>query len=153
MMKVIVGYPTRENELEIMRRMAAPGDGPEIRSVVSPQHLLEARAVLGDLYVDARVEGYIVDLVMATRYPDRYGLGKLQGLLAFGASPRASIYLNRAARAHAFLHRRAYVTPDDVRAIAPDVLRHRLALTYEAEAEEATADHLVREVLAAVEVP
>jgi MoxR-like ATPase len=153
MMKVIVGYPTREDELEIMRRMAAPGDGPEIRAVVTPQHLLEARAVLGDLYVDARVEGYIVDLVMATRYPDRYGLGKLQGLLAFGASPRASIYLNRAARAHAFLHRRAYVTPDDVRAIAPDVLRHRLALTYEAEAEEATADHLVREVLAAVEVP
>jgi len=153
MLKVVVGYPTREDELEIMRRQAAPLAPAEVRHVVSPQQILDARAALADLYVDARVEGYVVDLVMATRYPDRYGLGRLQGLIAYGASPRASIYLNRAARAHAFLRRRAYVTPDDVRAVAPDVLRHRLALTYEAEAEEVGADALVREVLSAVEVP
>jgi MoxR-like ATPase len=153
MLKVVVGYPTREDELEIMRRMAAHAEAPEANAVVTPEQLLGARNLLGDLYMDPRVEGYVVDLVMATRYPDRYGLGRLEGLIGFGASPRASIFLNRAARAHAFLRRRAYVTPDDVRAVAPDVLRHRVSLTYEAEAEEITGDYVVRDVLAAVEVP
>jgi MoxR-like ATPase len=153
MLKVVVTYPTRDEEIEIMRRMAAPTDLPRARPVVSPAQILEARALLGDLYVDPRVESYIVDLVMATRDPERYGLGRLQGLIEFGASPRASIFLNRAARAHALIDRRAYVTPDDVRAIAPDVLRHRVSVTYEAEAEEVASDQIVREVLAAVEVP
>lgn len=153
MLKLVVGYPTREDELEIMRRMAAPGQVLEARSVASGDDLLVARSLVGDLYVDARVEGYIIDLVMATRYPDRFRLGRLQELIAYGASPRASIFLNRAARAHALLRGRAYVTPDDVRSVAPDVLRHRVSLTYEAEAEEVTADNIVSEVLATVEVP
>jgi len=153
MLKIVVGYPTREDELEIMRRMAAPGRNPDARAVVTPEHILEARGLLGDLYLDERLEGYIVDLVMATRYPGRHNLASLEGLIAFGASPRASIYLNQAARAHAFLQGRGYVTPDDVRAIAPDVLRHRISVTYEAEAEDVTTDHIVREVLGAIEVP
>lgn len=153
MLKIVVGYPTREDELEIMRRMAAPDADPEPRAVVSPQQILAARAVLGDLYVDERVEGYIVDLVLATREPRRYRIADLDGLVAYGASPRASIYLNRAARAHAFLQHRAYVTPEDVRAVAADVLRHRVSVTYEAEAEEVTPDQIVRRILETVEVP
>ncbi len=152
MLKVVVGYPTREEELEIMRRMAA-GGAPEPEPIVAPEDVLSARAAIAELYVDERVEGYIVDLVLATRQPARYRLPRLDGLVQFGASPRASIFLNRAARAHAFLRRRAYVTPDDVRAVAPDVLRHRIAVTYEAEAEEVTAEHVVGEVLGAVKVP
>ena len=153
MLKTVVRYPTREDELEIMRRMAAPGEPPETAAVASPQQVLQARALLGDLYVDERVEGYVVDLVLATREPRHYRLGALDGLIAYGASPRASIYLNRAARAHAFLQRRAYVTPEDIRAVALDVLRHRVSVTYEAEAEEVTAEQIVRRVLEAVEVP
>ncbi len=153
MLKVVVDYPTRDEELEIMRRMAAHGSVPEAQAVVEPKQILEARSVLADLYVDERVEGYIVDLVLATREPKRYRLADAEGLIAYGASPRASIYLNRAARAHAFLQRRAYVTPEDVRAVALDVLRHRVSVTYEAEAEEVTSEMLVRQVLDTVEVP
>jgi MoxR-like ATPase len=153
MLKLVVGYPSREDELEIMRRMAAPGKAHAARSVASGEDLLLARSLVGELYVDTRVEAYIVDLVMATRYPDRFGLGRLNELIAYGASPRASIFLNRGARAQALLQGRAYVTPDDVRSIAPDVLRHRISLTYEAEAEEITTENIVSEVLAAVEVP
>ncbi|MEL6613424.1 MAG: MoxR family ATPase [Bacteroidota bacterium] len=153
LLKVVVGYPSREEELEIMRRMARTGERTAIPTVVTPQQVLKARGLLNRFYVDERVEHYIVDLVMATRQPGRYRLADIAPLLSFGASPRATIGLNLAARAHAFLDARAYVTPDDVRAIAPDVLRHRLALTYEAEAEEITTDHLVRKILDAVEVP
>ena len=153
MLKVVVDYPTRDEELAIMRRMASPGAVPAAQSVVRPEQVLAARRVLAELYVDERVEGYIVDLVLATREPSRYRLADADGLIAYGASPRASIYLNRAARAHAFLQRRAYVTPEDVRAVALDVLRHRVSVTYEAEAEEVTPEMLVRRILDTVEVP
>lgn len=153
MLKVVVSYPTRDEELSIMRRMGARVEPPSPREVITPRQILEARRVLPDLYVDERVDEYIVDLVMATRSPEDHGLEKLRGLIAFGASPRASIFLNKAARAHAFLDGRAYVTPDDVRSIALDVLRHRVAITYEAEAEEVTSDEIVRQVLGSVEVP
>ena len=153
MLKVVVDYPTRDEELEIMRRMAAPTRKHAAQPVVQPEQILAARAVLGDLYVDERVEGYVVDLVLATRDPQRYRLRDAEGLIEYGASPRASIYLNRAARAHAFLQHRAYVTPEDVRAVALDVLRHRVSVTYEAEAEEVTSEMLVRQILDTVEVP
>ena len=153
MLKTVVGYPTRDEELEIMRRMSRTTPLPDTRPVVSPQQVLAARRVVGDVYVDARVEEYVVDLVLATRDPKRYGLRDLDGLVATGASPRASIALALAARAHAFLDGRAYVTPDDVRAIALDVLRHRVAVTYEAEAEDVVSDQIVGRVLASIEVP
>ncbi|MEM1125238.1 MAG: AAA family ATPase [Bacteroidota bacterium] len=153
MMKIVVTYPTREEELEIMRRMARTDEKPTPQAVIQPRDVLSARLVLNDLYIDERVEQYIVDLVMATRQPGRYRLGALTPLIEYGASPRATINLNLAARAHAFLQHRAYVTPEDVRSIALDVMRHRLAVTYEAEAEEITSEDLVQRVLETVEVP
>ncbi len=153
MMKIKVPYPTREEELEIMRRMARTGEKAAARPVVQPAQILAARRVLNDLYIDERVEQYIVDLVMASREPTRYRLAELAPLIDFGASPRATINLNLAARAHAFLEHRAYVTPEDVRTIALDVMRHRVAITYEAEAEELTSEDIVQRVLETVEVP
>jgi MoxR-like ATPase len=153
MMKIKVGYPTREEELEIMRRMARTGEPPPVRPVVTPEQLLSARRVLNDLYIDERVEQYIVDLVLASRDPAKFRLGALKPLIEYGASPRATINLNLAARAHAFLQHRAYVTPEDVRSIAQDVLRHRISVTYEAEAEDLTAEHIVQRILETVEVP
>ena len=153
MLKIKVGYPTRDEELEIMRRMARTGKKAEVRSVVSPQKILSARRVLNELYIDERVEQYIVDLVVATREPTKYKLGRLEPLIEYGASPRATINLNLAARAHAFLHHRAYVTPEDVRSIASDVMRHRVAPSYEAEAEEITSEEIIKSVLETVEVP
>ncbi|MFW5955467.1 MAG: AAA family ATPase [Rhodothermales bacterium] len=153
MMKIKVGYPSKQEELEIMRRMGRTGPKAEVHPVVDPTQILSARLVLNDLYMDERLEYYIVDLVMATRDPDRYGIRQLKPFVEFGASPRATINLNLAARAHAFLQRRGYVTPDDVRSIALDVLRHRIAVTYEAEAENVTTDDVVRRVLDSVEVP
>jgi MoxR-like ATPase len=136
-----------------MRRMARTGEKIEVQTVVQPEQILSARAVLNDLYIDERVEQYIVDLVMATREPGRYRLVELAPLIDFGASPRATINLNLAARAHAFLEHRAYVTPEDVRSIALDVLRHRIAITYEAEAEELISEDIIQRVLETVEVP
>ena len=153
MMKIKVGYPDREEELEIMRRMARTGTRASVRPVVGPEKILSARLVLNELYMDESVEAYIVDLVLATREPARYGLEALEPLIDFGASPRASINLNLAARAHAFLRHRAYVTPEDVRSIALDVMRHRVTITYEAEAEELQADDIVQRVLESIEVP
>ncbi len=153
MMKIKVAYPSRDEELEIMRRMARTGGTETIRAVVAPEKILSARLVLNDLYMDERVEKYIVDLVLATREPGRYKLAALEPLIDFGASPRASINLNLGARAHAFLQHRAYVTPEDVRSVAMDVLRHRVIVTYEAEAEEMEAEDIVRRVLETVEVP
>ncbi|MFT5141918.1 MAG: MoxR-like ATPase [Rhodothermales bacterium] len=153
MMKIKVGYPSRDEELEIMRRMARTGAKEEIRPVVTPEQILSARKVLDALYMDERVEQYIVDLVVATRDPAACNLGELTNLIEYGASPRATINLNLAARAHAFLKHRAYVTPEDVRSIAIDVLRHRVAVSYEAEAEEITSEDLVQRVLDNVEVP
>jgi MoxR-like ATPase len=152
MLKLSVGYPSQEEELEIMRRMAA-GPEHEVTPVVQTAELLKARKAVEMIYMDSQVEKYIVSLVFATRDPKAYGLDELSELIAFGGSPRASINLAKAARAHAFLRRRGYVTPEDVRAIGMDVLRHRVLITYEAEAEEVTSEDVVTKVLNAVEVP
>jgi len=153
MLKIGVDYPTRDEELEIMRRMARTGERPDVRSVATPDQILRARDVLDDLYIDERVEQYIVDLVLASRNPGEHGLDDLVPLVEYGASPRASINLNLAARAHAFLQHRAYVTPEDVRAVAMDVMQHRVVITYEAEAEQVTPIDIVERILNTVEVP
>jgi MoxR-like ATPase len=153
MLKIDVTYPTEDEELEIMRRMARTDEPPSVEAVASPAQILRARTIINDLYVDERVEQYIVNLVLASRDPGAYRLGELDPLLEYGASPRASINLNLAARAHAFLRHRAYVTPEDVRAVAKDVMQHRLVITYEAEAEQVAAADLVDRILRSVEVP
>ncbi len=153
MLKIEVSYPSRDEELEIMRRMARTDEHAEVEAVASPEQILRARDVINDLYVDERIEQYIVDLVLATRQPGAHGLEDLAPLVEYGASPRASINLNLAARAHAFLRHRAYVTPEDVRAVALDVLRHRIVVTYEAEAEQVASADIVSRVLESVEVP
>ena len=153
MLKIKVGYPTRDEELEIMRRMARTGERAQVRAVVQPAQILAARRVLNELYIDERVEQYIVDLVVASREPSRYRLASIAPLVEYGASPRATINLNLAARAHAFLQHRAYVTPEDVRSVAMDVMRHRIAISYEAEAEEVASEDIVQRLLETVEVP
>ncbi len=153
MLKIDVTYPTGDEELEIMRRMARTDESASVDAVASPGQILQARTVINDLYIDERVEQYIVNLVLASRDPGAYSLGELEPLLEYGASPRASINLNLAARAHAFLRHRAYVTPEDVRAVAQDVMQHRLVITYEAEAEQVAAADLVDRILGSVEVP
>ena len=152
MLKLSIGYPSKEEELEIMRRQTGK-QIQEAQPVVTPQQIIHARDVVKDVYMDEKIERYIVDIVFATRDPEAYDLKELNGLITYGASPRASIYLTQAAKAHAFLRRRGYVTPEDVRAIGMDVLRHRVILSYEAEAEEMTPDDVVRKVLNRVEVP
>jgi MoxR-like ATPase len=152
MLKLSIGYPSQEEELEIMRRMSV-GTEPKARPVVKPQDIIKARNVVEEIYIDPKIEQYIVDIVFATREPGKYGLDDLVDLIAYGASPRASIYLVKTAKAHAFLRRRGYVTPEDVRAISMDVLRHRVIVTYEAEAEEMTSEDVVRKVLNKIEVP
>ena len=152
MLKLRVGYPTRDEEKEIMRRMAG-GEPITIDRVASPEAVMAARARIADLYMDERIMDYIVDIVHATREPGAAGLEDLGPLIEFGASPRATIALAQASRANAFLRGRAFVTPDDVKAIAPDVLRHRVLTTYEAEAEEVTSDDIVTRVLAKIESP
>jgi MoxR-like ATPase len=152
MLMVKVGYPTREDERKIMDRMTM-SEVARATPVITPNDLLEARKIISQVYVDDKVKDYIVDVVFATREPAKHGLKDLAPLIEFGASPRASIALNLAARAHAFLRHRGYVTPEDVKAIGPDVLRHRLVLTYEADAEEVTPEQVVRRVFEVVEVP
>jgi len=152
MLMVKVGYPTREEERKIMDRMTQP-EVLKVEPVVTPAELIDARAVVKQVYVDEKVKEYIVDVVFATREPAKHGLKDLAPLVEYGASPRASIALNLAARAHAFLRHRGYVTPEDVKAVGPDVLRHRLVLTYEADAEEVTAEQIVKRVFEVVEVP
>ena len=152
MLKLRIGYPTRDEEKEIMRRMAS-GDPIDVQTVASPTAILEARHRITELYMDDRIMDYIVDIVLATREPAAAGLPDLAPLIEFGASPRATIALAQASRAHAFLRGRAFVTPDDVKAIAPDVLRHRVLTTYEAEAEDVTSEQIVARVLAKIESP
>jgi MoxR-like ATPase len=152
MLKVKVGYPTREEERAILDRMAVPTP-PRAAKVVGKEELALARATLHKVYVDERVKDYIVNLVFATRDPRGHGLPELAGLVEWGASPRATLFLSLAAKAHAFLRRRAYATPEDVKAVAYDVLRHRITLTYEAEAEELTPEKVVSKVLDRIEVP
>jgi MoxR-like ATPase len=152
MLKVHVGYPSREEEKEILWRMAG-GRRISISAVGDPADILALRQAIGELYMDQKIVDYIVDVVRATREPHLVGLHDLKPLIAFGASPRASIYLAQAARAHAFLRGRAYVIPEDVKAMAPDVLRHRVLLTFEAEAEDMTSDGVIAKLLEAVHVP
>ena len=152
MLMVKVGYPSREEERKIMDRMTMT-EPVKAEPVVSTAELMDARRVISQVYVDEKVKDYIVEVVFATREPQKHGLKDLAPLIEFGASPRASIALNLAARAHAFMRHRGYVTPEDVKAVGPDVLRHRLVLTYEADAEEVTAEQVVRRVFEVVEVP
>lgn len=153
MLKLKIGYPTEVEEMEIMRRMAKTGSKPQLDTVVSTETIMEARSVINEIYMDEKVEKYIVDLVFATRKPANYGLKDLEDLIGFGGSPRASINLNLAARAQAFMEHRAYVTPEDVRTIAMDVLRHRIIPTFEAEAEDITSEDIVEKIMGTVQVP
>lgn len=153
MLKVVVDYPSREEELEIIRQQTRPLTTPAVTPVVSIREILEARQLLRSIYIDEQVERYIIDLVSATRKPAAYQLPGLQALISYGASPRASINLALAAKAMAFLQHRGFVLPDDVRSIAADVLRHRVGLTYEAEAENVSVEEIIRQVLGAVNVP
>lgn len=152
MLKVVVQYPTRDEELEILRRMAITGDMPTVQSVATPADILESRRLVGLIQIDPRLQEYIVDLIMATRDPMAYGL-PLEDLIQFGASPRATISLTLAAKANAFLSGRDFVSPDDIKEIAMDILRHRILLTYEAEAEEKTSEDLIAEILRIIPVP
>ncbi len=152
MLKVLVGYPGKEEE-KLILRMNSTGEFPKPNAVVRPQDIVRAREVVREVYMDEKIERYIVDLVYATRTPADYSLKDLGGLISFGASPRASISLAAASRAYAFIKRRGYVIPEDVRAVCPEVLRHRIGLTYEAEAENVTAEEIIEKVINAVIVP
>ncbi|WP_164010199.1 AAA family ATPase [Pyxidicoccus trucidator] len=152
MLKVKVGYPTRDEEKVIMDRMSG-GTTPKAQKVINLEHLVRARELVHQIYMDEKVKEYILNVVFATREPNKYGLKDLADYIQFGASPRATISLAQAARAHAFLRHRGFVTPEDVKAIAFDVLRHRIAMTYEAEAEELTAEKIIQRVFDRVEVP
>ena len=151
MLKIKIDYPNEKEEKEIMERMA--GQEPsKVNAVISPEDIIKARNIVSEVYIDDKVKDYIVDLVYATRSPDEYNLD-IKNLIAYGASPRASIYLNIASRAHAFIRGRGYVTPEDVKEVGMDVLRHRIIVTYEAEAEEMTSEDIVKRVFDEIEVP
>lgn len=152
MLKVVIDYPKLEEEKRIIRQNIK-GEKTEVRPVLSTKEIMEARAVVCQVYIDEKIEQYIADIVFATRYPEKYGLKEIKDFIEFGGSPRASINLALAARAYAFIKRRGYVIPEDVRAVAQDVLRHRIGLTYEAEANNVTAEEIVSKILNKVEVP
>ena len=152
MLKVVIGYPELSEEKRIIRQNIT-GEKTTVRPIMKPEEIIEARKVVRQVYLDEKIEQYIVDIVFATRYPEKYGLKELKDMIAFGGSPRASINLALAARAYAFIKRRGYVIPEDVRAVAHDVLRHRIGLSYEAEASNITADEIVSQILNRVEVP
>lgn len=152
MLKVIIDYPTLEEEKLIIRENLA-GSLPKVTPVITADDIVEARKVVEKVYIDEKIEQYIADIVFASRYPDRYGLSQLKNLITFGGSPRASINLARASRAYAFIKRRGYVIPEDVRAIAHDVLRHRIGLSYEAEATNVTSEEIISDIINKVEVP
>ncbi len=152
MLKLKVTYPTPDEERLIMDRMTT-GQKFNIEKVITPADIVRVRKIVTDIYVDDKVKEYILNIVFATRDPEKYGLGSIKDMISYGASPRATIYLNLAAKAHAFLKGRGYITPEDIKAIGPDVLRHRIIVTYEAEAEEKSADDLVRQIFDTIEVP
>jgi MoxR-like ATPase len=152
LLKVVIGYPSREEERLIIRQNIS-NEKVQILPLVKPQEIIEAQKIVEMIYVDEKIEKYIIDIVFATRYPKEAGLADLTNIIAFGASPRASISLAKAARAYAFLHNRGYVIPEDVRAVCHDVMRHRIGLTYEAEANNITADEIISNILDKVEVP
>ncbi|MEI6767083.1 MAG: AAA family ATPase [Bacteroidota bacterium] len=152
MLKVIISYPSKEEEKLIMRQnVTAKNTATNV--AIKPADILNARNIVREVYVDEKIENYITDIVFASRYPEKYNLKKFQGLINYGASPRASIYMAMAAKAYAFIKRKGYVYPEDVRAVCHDVLRHRIGLTYEAEAENITTEDIINEILNTVEVP
>ena len=152
MLKVVVNYPKKEEEKQIIR-MHNAREFPKASAVLKPEDIVRAREVVKDVYMDEKIEKYIVDIVYATRTPEEYGLGKLKDLISYGASPRASISLAMASKAYAFIKRRGYVIPEDVRAVCQEVLRHRIGLTYEAEAENITTENIITDIINTVEVP
>jgi len=152
MLKVVITYPEKEEERMIIRENLA-SEFPVAKTILSPEDILRARNVVREVYLDEKIENYILDIVFATRQPDKYGLSKFTPLIAYGASPRAGINLALAAKAYAFIRRRGFVVPEDVRFLCADVLRHRIGLTYEAEAENVTQDQIITEILNTVEVP
>ncbi len=152
MLKVVISYPSKEEEKAILRQ-SITNVYESVTPVVRAEEILEARKVVREVYVDEKIEKYIVDIVFATRFPEEHGLASLKEMIGFGASPRASISLAQAARAYAFIKRRGYVIPEDIRAVCHDVLRHRIGLTYEAEANNVTTDQIINEILNKVEVP
>ena len=152
MLKVIIGYPTIKEEKLIMRENLR-GSMPEVKPVTTAAEILQAREIVDQVYIDEKIEQYIADIVFATRYPDHYNMPELADLITFGGSPRASINLAKAARAYAFIKHRGYVVPEDVRAVAHDVLRHRIGLSYEAEASNVSSEEIVSKIINKIEVP
>jgi MoxR-like ATPase len=152
MLKVVIDYPEKQEEKIIIRHNLAK-EFPTANSVLKTEAIIHARDLVKEVYMDEKIEQYIIDLVFATRYPEQYGLEKLKNLISFGGSPRASINLAAASKAYAFIKRRGYVIPEDVRALCYDILRHRIGLTYEAEAENITSEDIITEILNAVEIP
>jgi MoxR-like ATPase len=153
MLKIVVGYPQLEEERMIIRQNINPSSQSKINPVVSPAEILEARNLVREIYMDEKIEKYILDIVFATRNPEKYKLESLKPLISFGASPRGSINLANAAKCYAFIKRRGYVIPEDVRAVVHDVLRHRIGITYEAEAENITSVDIINKIVNEVEVP
>ena len=153
MLKVVVGYPTKSEEQMIIRQNTLGLSSPELKPVASASEILTAKELVRSVYVDEKVENYILDIVFATRYPEKYNLAKLKPLIGFGGSPRASINMTLAAKAYAFLNKRGYVVPEDVRNVCKDILRHRIGLTYEAEAENVNVEEIISEILKTVNVP
>jgi MoxR-like ATPase len=154
MLKVNIGYPTLEEEKRIMRENSTPRtESSQYGAVTTPDEIVSARKIVNQVYIDEKIEQYIADIVFATRYPEKYGIGEMKPMITFGASPRASINLMKASRAFAFIKRRGYVIPEDIRAIAHDVLRHRIGLSYEAEANSITTEEIVSQIINKVEVP
>ena len=152
MLKVVIDYPKLEEEMRIIRQNIN-GEKQEVRPIMKAEEIMKAREVVKEVYIDEKIERYIADIVFATRYPEKYGLKELKDMISFGGSPRASISLALAARSYAFIKRRGYVIPEDVRAVAHDVLRHRIGLSYEAEASNLTAEEIISMILNKVEVP
>lgn len=153
MLKLHIDYPTREEEKLIMQRMSTTNNAYQVKPVVSLHEIMQARKVFDEIYIDENLQDYIIDLVAATRNPEEHQLSSLKGMIQFGASPRASIFLNRVAKAYAFLQRRGYVVPHDIKSIGMDVLRHRIMISYEAEAENVTPDDILKKIFDTLEVP
>lgn len=152
MLKIKITYPTPTEELEIMRRISS-GNKIDINTVIKPDEIIRIRKLVREIYIDEKIEKYIIDIVNATRTPEKYGLGELKSFIEYGASPRASIYLVTASKAHAFLKKRGFVTPEDIRSIGMDILRHRIGITYEAEAEEMTTEDIIKKIFDTIEIP
>ena len=152
MLKVVIGYPSKNEEKQIIRQ-SVEGVFPTTNAVISSDDIMRARNIVREVYLDEKIENYITDIVFASRFPSEYKLDKLKNMISFGASPRASINLALASKAYAFIKRRGYVIPEDIRAVCTDVMRHRIGLTYEAEAENITSENIINEILNAVEVP